>query len=779
MALRRSLMALATLACGISATAENLEGAEFRVTASATQETGIRVLNGADGETALVTRGGHGCLGNKEKATPPAVYMYFDVDDARAEGVAEPVYVTAEYFDGAPGGVIQLEYDSATGDEVGAKYLANEDQWGGWLIGDKQWKTAVFLLQKPLFKNRQNLGADFRLGGAPLFVRAVTLSHARPAQCEKIDAVTHANVKQRVKIGRGGQFIIGGFDPARKEDVRRQTRALRAAMPMLKSIGVTSHEGYVRWNLCEPERGRYDRSVYDPFVALYKEYGLKWVPFLIIGSAYSLPDWYYNQPGSQGYVCLEHGEESDVQSLWNPILRDHVARFIQAFCEHYRDSGVIESILLGVTGNYGEAIYIASGNDWTADIHGKYHTHGGFWAGDTYAVEDFRRCMTRKYNDVASLNKAWGTSFDAWAAVKPFLRKDAPNDRAWIDFCDWYIGAMTDWSRFWMQETRKNFSKGDIYLCTGGHAPPEHGANFGDQCKLAAEIGGGVRITNEGSNYKANFSLTRWVAAAGRQYGAYFSFEPAGEVNAEGVIARIYGASVSGARGLHYYYPNLFAGEAPLRNFERWGKQFKQRQPVVEIAVYYPQTFIKLNGNEFLGKLQPLRDRFDFDYMCDEQILDGGLKAIKALILLEGNTSEAKVWQAITDWVRNGGLLFYADGMGRLRTVEGDEGVHDALFGANADHGQGRVEIFAGDNTRVEYRQFLADRLARAHELSRATRKMVALDGREDDVYVALCDRNQLLWLNYTPRVIFKAGRQLPPYSITSQSAKVPAAAIH
>ncbi|MCX5759852.1 MAG: beta-galactosidase [Candidatus Hydrogenedentes bacterium] len=216
-------------------------------------------------------------------------------------------------------------------------------------------------------------------------------------------------------------------------------RALRGAVPSLKSLGVTSHEGYVRWNLCEPEEGRYDWSVYDAFVGVYKQTGLKWLPFLIIGSAYSLPDWYYKQPGSQGYVCLEHGEATDVESLWNPVLRGHVARFIQAFCEHYRTTGVLEGILLGVTGNYGEAIYVATGNDWTSDVHGPYHTHAGYWAGDPYAVKDFQKWLANRYADVAALNKTWGAQFAGFDAVKPFLRKDAPNDRAWLDFCKWYI----------------------------------------------------------------------------------------------------------------------------------------------------------------------------------------------------------------------------------------------------------------------------------------------------------------------------------------------------
>ncbi|HOV75427.1 MAG TPA: beta-galactosidase [Candidatus Hydrogenedentes bacterium] len=775
----RAIGFISAAALAAAAFGDGLEGLSWRATPSGAEENGLRVLSGADGATTWTKQDGAPCIANQPGSTPPSVYLYFDIDDSRAEGAEGPVYLVIEYFDHAPGGIIQAEYDSATGEAHSARYLHNEDQWGGLCGGRKTWEKAVFLLASPRFRNGENLGADFRISGAPLFVRSMYLTRRRPDFADHLDTLDLARVKRLVEIGDGGEFIVGGFDPARKQDVSHMVRALRGAAPALKSLGVTSHEGYVRWNLCEPEEGRYDWSVYDAFVEVYKQSGLKWVPFLIVGSAYSLPDWYYKKPGSQGFVCLEHGETCDVESLWNPVLRGHVARFIQAFCEHYRDTGVIESILLGVTGNYGEAIYVATGNDWTADIHGPYHTHSGYWAGDPYAVKDFQQWLTKHYADIAALNKAWNAQIADFAAVRPFLRKDAPNDRAWLDFCQWYIGAMTDWSRFWMQETRKHFPKGGIYLCTGGHAPPEHGADFGDQCKAAAEIGGGVRITNEGSDYRANFSLTRWVASAGRQYGAYYSFEPAGEVNAQGVIARIYGATTSGALGLHYYYPNLFGSDAARENFVRWGRFFKQRDPNIEVAVYYPETFIRLNGNEFLGKVQPLRDCFDFDFMSDGQILDGGLKSIRALVLVNGNVSEAAVWATVAEWVKNGGLLLYPSGMGRLRTVEGDDQFHEALFGSQAEPGKGRVVVFDGKGTQAGYRAAVSGALVRARELGAATRAVIAADGREDQVYAALCGRDEVLWLNYTPHKVKKGNKVLPPYSIVSQHVRAIAAGRH
>lgn len=749
--------------------ADRLEGAAWSVTAAGFEDKGIRALSGADGVVASATRGGARCLTTQAGTTPPSAYLYFQVDAGRAQGASGPIYAVVSYFDDGIGAGLRLEYDSAIGDDLGAKYRAAEEQAGGWSLGARQWKTAIFRLQRPLFAHRENLGADFRLSGPRLFVRSVRLTHARPANWEEADRIGVVDVKPLVHIGPGKQLIIGGFDPAHVSDAVPQSRALEAAMPALKSLGVTSHEGYVRWNLCEPAPGRYDWSVYDRFVQVYKRHGLKWVPFLIIGSAYSLPDWYYKKPGSQGYVCLEHGQESDVQSLWNPTLRQHVARFIKAFCDHYRPTGVIESILLGITGNYGEAIYPVTGNDWTADIHGPYHTHPGYWAGDKYAVESFRLWLIQKYGGTSRLRDAWGTQFGNINQVRPFLRKDAPNDRAWLDFVDWYIGSITDYARFWLRETRKNFPQGGIYLCTGGHAPPEHGSDFGAQCKAAAEIGGGVRITNEGSDYRANFSLTRWVASAGRQYRAYFSFEPAGGVDANGVIARIYNAATSGALGLHYYFPNLFDSEQARQNFIRWGGQFRDYRPYAEIAVYYPETYIKLHGNDFLGRVQPLRDRFDFDYMSDGQIADGGLERVKALILLEGSVSEAKTWQAITEWVRQGGVLFYADGMGRLRTVEGDDSPYRNLLGVDANQGKGRVLVFHGNPDSAEYRAFVTGELAKLDRLSPAVRAMVQGDGQEDGVFVAACKPNLLVWLNYTPNPARKEGSlTLPPFSIVT-----------
>src|SRR5690242_16550511 len=88
-------------------------------------------------------------------------------------------------------------------------------------------------------------------------------------------------IQTSAAIGPGGQFIVGGFDPATRTSGAKDAKNFENAVPKLKELGVTSHEVYIRWNLCEVEPGKWDWSVYDPFVEVYKKHGIKWVPFII------------------------------------------------------------------------------------------------------------------------------------------------------------------------------------------------------------------------------------------------------------------------------------------------------------------------------------------------------------------------------------------------------------------------------------------------------------------------------------------------------------------
>lgn len=195
-------------------------------------------------------------------------------------------------------------------------------------------------------------------------------------------------------------FGVTNFPPeAKKEEVFANYDSIQVGI--FKELGATSFESYVRWSAIEKEENKWDFSIYDAEVEYLRKYNLKWVPFLIAGPAYTTPEWFKKSDNSLFYKCLEHNQISEVQSIWNPHLKKYIERFIKKFAEHYVNSGVIESVLVGITGDFGEAIYPVTGGGWT----GNYHQHGGFWCGDKYAIKDFQKYLSKKYKEIKNLNE--------------------------------------------------------------------------------------------------------------------------------------------------------------------------------------------------------------------------------------------------------------------------------------------------------------------------------------------------------------------------------------
>lgn len=449
------------------------------------------------------------------------------------------------------------------------------------------------------------------------------------------------------------QLCIGGLDKSRTSELDIAVREHTERLPAFAAAGATSHETYVRWNMIEPERGKFDFTFFDRLLEIREKNNIRWVPFLIAGSAYTLPPWFYKGPDHSGYVCLEHGEQSDIQSLWNPRLRPHVQRVIENFCKHYAGDRRIESVLLGITGNYGESIYPASGLDWTADAHGPYHTHYGWWAGDKDAVASFRKYAAKQYPDLKALNRDWGTTFTAVTEMKPRLPQDWPTSAARQHQSLWYLDSMNEWADFWMRTAKKELPDTDVYLVVGGHAPPHHGFDISAQAELAARAGCGLRVTNESDSYKDNYAITRMVVSACRLYGTFFSIEPAGLVTEKGIAARVFNASASGAKNLHWYDGNLFTSAPSEQKWAECRRYATQRDPVLDVAVFYPRRWMNLRADpELIGMYDDfvrLRNAFDYDYIDERMIESGRIKpgTYKALFLRDDFVEDEVTSRAI------------------------------------------------------------------------------------------------------------------------------------
>jgi formylglycine-generating enzyme required for sulfatase activity len=488
------------------------------------------------------------------------------------------------------------------------------------------------------------------------------------------------------RMERGVELCLGCGPDLTESDAAR-----------IRALGFTSVEQYVHWGTVENDgEGVFDFSQWDEQVAILDRHNLKWVPFLIAGPAYSLPDWFRDSADHRGAVCLEHRLPSKIQSVSDRSFDRHIARFVDAFADHYRDRGVIEALLLGITGDFGEAIYPVTGTAWTQVTPGPYHTHPGYWCGDPLAETDFRNTMLRRYDgDIARLSAAWNTAFtqaseittpnldipdgiEAFRADEPTspgtFPIHAPQDRRrWLDFMAWYRGAMNALAETWMGISRRAFPEHPIYLCTGGDAPPHQGAHFGDQCRIAAHYGGGVRITNEASRYAHNFAITRWVTSAGRHHGAFTGIEPAGGVNEFGVTCRIYNAMVSGAKNLHFYAANIVHHRETVEAWQANYAHIRQQAPIVDLGVYHPDTAIMLGTvatHDVFNQVGKLRDLTDLDLIDDTMIEDGVLERIRVLVMAHAAVVEQGTLDRIAAWHESGGLLVIL-GDSAIESVEG------------------------------------------------------------------------------------------------------------
>ena len=477
--------------------------------------------------------------------------------------------------------------------------------------------------------------------------------------------------------------------------------------PIYKSLGVTSIESYVTWETVEGTgEGQWDWSKWDKQVKVLKDNDLKWVPFLILGPAYSTPNWFRESKDHFPCRCLEHGIDSKIESLWNPNLPKWIDRFLGEFAKKYRDTGVIESVLLGIQGDYGEAIYSVSGGGWTFNIPGEYHNHAGYWCDDPYALADFRKFVEKRYGTLDELNKTWGAEYKSFDEVDFPGRKEALAEfesasggppktpemrRRWLDFIDWYRAAMTDWSDWWIKTTKKHFPKTPIYLCTGGDAEPHHGSNFAEQCRVAAKHKAGVRITNEASDYAQNFMITRWVAAAGKHYGAYYGFEPAGAEDEKGIVARIYNATASGANQLHDYNPNVVSSESRKDAQKAHIKYLFHAKPIVPVALWYPNVYLTLHWSEFLHPAAKIRDYTDFDYVDETMLRTGALDDYKVLVIIAGPIMETEDARLIAKWIKKGGRLIVMD-VPKFESVEGTD-EPEKLLSAGMIRVSGREEL--------------------------------------------------------------------------------------
>ncbi len=701
----------------------------------------------------------------------------------RAEFVAKltmpasfPVWLQLEYLDEGYG-VISV----GPAGRRGMRYIPSTHQWGVARLNTGRLRRAIFRIDGPPPHSPAAPAAvgtlDFRINGLE-YLHAILLEDSQPSPEPVPD------VKPAIQFDDAFQrdINIGADSPPGAEE--EALASVRNLAPLVRALGFNAVESYVQWNYVERERGVYDWSHYDAIVNELQKYGLKWFPLLIVGSAYSLPEWFHDSKENVPFECLEHRMTFDVQSIFAHYQDIHVQQFLGEFAKHYGESKALLGLRLGPSGNYGEAQYPASGD--LGYRRGAVHTHIGYWAGDPYASPAFRKWLEAKYHTIDELNQAWDDHFTSFDQVQTFLPTSTLVPRKKLDFVEWYVGAMSDWCGQWAKWARSDMPNASIYQSSGGWGAAQIGTDYTAQAKTMGQLHGGIRLTNEGDNYVVNFAITRMASSAARFYGAKLGYEPSSYATKRGVVARIYNVLTNGGDHLFYYSSNLFGNDQGTDAWRQYAPLLNQRaKPAIEVAAFYPDSSIDLSddmlryldASAYLTHVEAMRSITDFDYASEQMILDGALDRYKVLMFLGGSITEKRVLDRIHAWVKAGGTVICPAGIhfpiGLPQTVEGDTSVNQAW--QQGDTGKGQVIFIPGEMTPPDqYVEFARQQLLGLKQLRPEIHRALMIE-KPKNVYWSVLEGGKLALLNFTDTGVhlhLVGGNTvfLAPYSIAIES---------
>jgi hypothetical protein len=442
----------------------------------------------------------------------------------------------------------------------------------------------------------------------------------------------------------------------------------------LKSLGLVANEDYIAWGAVERKPGQWSWKQHDTVEQVLHQAGLKYV---VYNWAHFPPVWLRDQRKEDRTLmrCLEHGEEANYLSIFDPRTIEWYDHFYKALHDHFGSR--IDDVYACILGPYGEGNYPLMVPDWVK----MGHCHEGYWCGDAFAIKAFQTAMKQRYSRVARLNRAWGTdhrSFDEIRPPKELSNEKKPSPtafptaqdkRRWLDFITWYHQAIIDFAGRSVQTVLKYFPAEKVRLKPGGNATGVNPISWGTYCPGYARMARPYHVVLQPADCQGAVFGDKWVGTAYQFYGVKECTEPAGGLDAPSFARRMFSDASCGAAQLFTYEFETHAAD-----IQRYVHLFTGKPGDTEIAVYCPTTLYRLGGNlqPTIGAGYPLRDLCEFDVLDELLIADGALttKRYRAFILFQAGIVEQPILDKIDAFRRSGGKVI-AVGDALIKNVEG------------------------------------------------------------------------------------------------------------
>ncbi|HZM05984.1 MAG TPA: beta-galactosidase [Candidatus Saccharimonadales bacterium] len=446
------------------------------------------------------------------------------------------------------------------------------------------------------------------------------------------------------------------------------------SLARLKSLGLVADEDYVGWGAVEPEEGHWAWEQHDAMERALHAAGLKYVAYTWV---HFPPLWLRNQPKERTLMrCLEHQQEAFYLSIFDPRTIQWYDHFYKNLHDHFGNR--IDDVYACILGPYGEGNYPLFVPDWVK----MGHCHEGYWCGDDYGMAAFQIAMKRLYHDIAALNHAWGSDYRTFDDVRPPKEladeKFVPSPKAfptsldkrrWLDFITWYHQAIIDFAEQSLRTVLKYFPAEKVRMKPGGTGAGINPLFFGTYCPGYAKMAQPYRIVLQPADCQGVIFADKWAATAYQFYGVKECTEPAGDLDENNFVRRMFCDASCGAAQLFTYEFEMHAS-----NMQRYVHLFTGKPGETQIAIYCPTTLYRLGGN-----LQPtitaaasLRDLCDFDVLDELLIADGALivPRYRTLVLCQDAIIDSPILDKLEQFQRNGGKII-SIGRRALEDVQG------------------------------------------------------------------------------------------------------------
>lgn len=389
----------------------------------------------------------------------------------------------------------------------------------------------------------------------------------------------------------------------------------------------------------------------------------------------------------EGTLELRTGEKVPAWSPWNPGRISYTAIRYGRINRAFADMGMVS---LGVFGEFGDASMFSGLMAFAPELASRWESalrveppKAGFWSGDTFARDSWKRALDAKYGGVDKAYTAWGMT-PADPTDLPIPLDASYPYIARLDYQDWYRSALPQMSASLADIGKHVFKRTPVVVPIG---PPNDLPELGlDIFRLAQAVkpnATALKVTNLGiydfaENWAMSLARIRGSArAAGIPLIASSPYGSPSEFS-----ERLFEALALGATAL-IDAPNAYLSNR--RNLSTLAGGLIHQIPRTDVAILHPTSSHLLTPGRAAPAItyrgaSELRDFADFDMLNESAVSAGALKPYRVAIVFEGPVWKQETLEAVRDWVNTGGTIVAYD-FGKMADPRGNTSVYQELFG--------------------------------------------------------------------------------------------------